>query len=72
MARGGGGLPPLPEGVDVSNLQAILQEDGRIHLFVYRDDGAVLEAYQKTVNGGWEGNEPGIKAKWYSLGNPGK
>jgi N-acetyl-anhydromuramyl-L-alanine amidase AmpD len=72
MARGGGALPELPEGVDMGQLVAVVQEDGRLHLFVYKDDGSVMEAYQKTVNGGWTGSEPGVKAAWYGLGKPGK
>jgi hypothetical protein len=65
-------FPPLPEGATVADLVAIVQEDGRLHLFVYKDDGSVMEAYQKSVNGGWAGSEPGKTAAWYSLGKPGK
>lgn len=60
----------LPE--DTVALFAVVKNDGRIEVFVQKEDGTVMHTWQKEVNGSWAGSEPGKNAAWYSLGNPGK
>lgn len=62
--------PPTPE--DALSLQAVVKSNGAIALFVYKEDGTVMHAYQTGPNQGWAGAEPGKNAKWYGLGKPGK
>jgi hypothetical protein len=70
MARGGGPVTsPTEEEMAIS---ATVNKDGRIEVFVQKDDGSVVHAYQKEAGGGWAGSEPGKTAAWYPLGNPGK
>lgn len=62
--------PPPPE--DAVALTAILKQDGRIELFVQKDNGSVMHTWQKEKNGSWAGSGEGKNASWYGLGNPGK
>ena len=69
----GGSASPIPEPPeDTVSLFAVVKQDGRLHLFVQKENGQVMQAYQKTKDGGWAGAEEGKNAKWYDLGNPGK
>ena len=71
MARGGSGPVPPPTEDEMA-IAATVNPDGRIEVFVHREDGTVVHAYQKSPGGGWAGSEPGKPAEWYSLGKPGK
>ena len=65
--------PPIPKPPeDTVSLFAVVKKDGRLEVFVQKQDGTVMHAYQKAENGGWAGAEEGKAAKWYGLGNPGK
>ena len=66
MARGG--QPIEPE--DSMAIAATMNKDGRLEVFVEKQDGTVVHAYQKSAGGGWAGSEPGKTAEWYSLGKP--
>jgi hypothetical protein len=74
QASGGSAPPaPMPEPPeDTVSLFAVVKQDGRIQLFVQKESGQVMQAYQTAKDGGWAGAEKGKNAKWYDLGNPGK
>jgi hypothetical protein len=68
MARGGSPVtPPTEEEMAIA---ACVNKDGRVEVFVEKQDGTVVHAYQKEAGGGWAGSEPGKTAAWYSLGKP--
>jgi hypothetical protein len=66
MARGG--QPIEPE--DSMAIAATSNKDGRLEVFVEKQDGTVVHAYQKSAGGAWAGSEPGKTAEWYSMGKP--
>lgn len=68
MARGGGPVtPPTEEEMAIA---ACVNKDGRVEVFVEKQDGTVVHAYQKDAGSGWAGSEPGKTAAWYSMGKP--
>jgi hypothetical protein len=67
MARGEA-APPTEE--EMMAITAVQNHDGRLEVFVEKDDGSVVHTWQKTKGGAWEGSEPGKPAGWFSLGKP--
>jgi hypothetical protein len=59
--------PPTEEEMAIA---ATVNADGRIEVFVEKQDGTVVHAYQKSAGGAWAGSEPGKTAAWYSMGKP--
>jgi len=55
---------------DTMAISAVQNHDGRLEVFVEKQDGTVVHAWQKTPGGGWEGSAPGKVAGWYSMGKP--
>jgi hypothetical protein len=53
----------FPPGGDLVALAVMQNKDGRLELFVEKDDGSVSHLWQTTPNGKWNG-------KWESLGKP--
>jgi hypothetical protein len=71
MARGHPAPAPGPTEEELA-IAATVNPDGRIEVFVHKEDGTVVHAYQKVPGGAWAGSEPGKPVAWYPLGNPGK
>ena len=59
-----------PEGTVA--ISTLLNHDGRLEVFVEKDDGSVWHAWQQTPGGSFAGSKPGVPAVWYALGTPGK
>jgi N-acetylmuramoyl-L-alanine amidase-like protein len=72
MARGGSGPVPTPTEDETMAIAAATNKDGRLEVFVQKDDGSVVHAYQKDAGGAWAGSEPGKPVGWFGFGNPGK
>lgn len=51
--------PPTPE--EIMAVAAATNKDGRIELFVERNDGSVWHTYQTEPDGSWHGAEPGVR-----------
>ena len=54
----------------MASLQVAVMKDGRFELFVLKNDGEVMHAWQ-AKEGGWAGAVKGKQTcTWYSLGKP--
>jgi hypothetical protein len=61
--------PPKPKPPeDTVSIAAAQNHDGRIEVFVEKNDGSVVHTWQ-VATGGWAGSKPGKPAEWYPLGN---
>jgi D-alanyl-D-alanine carboxypeptidase len=64
-----GAPPPPPE--DTVSIKTVVNEDGRLEVFVRKSSGEVVHTWQVAPNAGWAGSAPGKNASWYSLMSPG-
>jgi len=63
---------PTPTEEEMAGVAAATNKDGRLEVFVWKDDGSMVHAYQKEAGGAWAGSEPGKPVGWFGFGNPGK
>jgi hypothetical protein len=69
MARGGSPHPTPPE--DAMAIAVGPNADGRLAVFVEKDNGEVVHCEQGKPNGEWWKNPDG-SYKWLTMGNPSK
>jgi GH25 family lysozyme M1 (1,4-beta-N-acetylmuramidase) len=71
-----GGQPPVPQPPpteeEIVAIFAIQNPDGRLEVFVEKQDESIWHAYQSSPGGGWAGSEPGKPVGWFAMGTPGK